>query len=155
MKKIHSKQQHGAALLEALISILIFSMGIIALLGLQAAAIKNSGDSKYRADATYLANQIIGQIWVDKNNAAAIQAYAHNPAGAIVCSPTVAASANGNVTAWLAKTNALLPGASGVKQQITIGGIVNNAFPVTVTVCWRAPQETTDHNFVVTAQINV
>ena len=152
MKKIHPKLQHGSALLEAMISILIFSMGILALLGLQAAAIKNSGDAKYRADATYLANQIIGQMWVDT---ASISAYAHNPTGTVVCSPTVAASSNANVTAWLAKTNALLPGASGIAQQITIGVINNNAYPVTVTVCWQAPQETTPHNFVVRAQINV
>ena len=152
MKKIHSKQQHGSALLEAMIAILIFSMGIIALLGLQTAAIKNSGDAKYRADATYLANQIIGKMWVDRVN---IAAYAHNTAGS-ACSPTVTASTNLDVTAWLAQTNALLPGASGIRQQITINLLTpDNVRPVTVTVCWQAPQEGTPHNFVVNAQINI
>ncbi|MGV8934225.1 MAG: type IV pilus modification protein PilV [Gallionellaceae bacterium] len=154
MKKIHLKLQHGSALLEALISILIFSMGILALLGLQAAAIKNSGDAKYRADATYLASQIIGQMWVDRIN---IATYAHNPSPPSAnCAPTVAASTNNNVVSWLAQTNALLPGASGVRQQITINPITpDNVRPVTVTVCWQAPQELTPHNFVVNAQINI
>ena len=63
-----SAKQQGSVLLEGLIAILIFSMGILALVGLQAAAIKNSSDAKYRADASYLANQIIGQMWADRAN---------------------------------------------------------------------------------------
>lgn len=57
--------QGGVILLEALIAILIFSMGILAVIGLQAASIKNTNDAKYRAEASYLANQIIGKMWVD------------------------------------------------------------------------------------------
>lgn len=60
--------QGGVILLEALIAILIFSMGILAVIGLQAAAIKNTNDAKYRAEASYLANQIIGKMWVDTTN---------------------------------------------------------------------------------------
>lgn len=57
--------QEGASLLEALVSILIFSIGIVALMGLQAASLKNVADSKYRADAAFLANQLIGQMWTE------------------------------------------------------------------------------------------
>lgn len=62
--------QKGAVLLEALIAILIFSMGILALVGLQAAMLQNTTDSKFRADASYLAQQQIGRIWADPANAA-------------------------------------------------------------------------------------
>jgi type IV pilus assembly protein PilV len=55
--------QQGAVLLEAMIAILIFSMGVLAIVGLQAAMIKNTSDSKYRADASYIAQKMIGQIW--------------------------------------------------------------------------------------------
>lgn len=144
------KRQHGSALLEALIAVLIFSMGIIALMGLQAVSIKNSVDAKYRADAAYLANQIIGQMWVDRSN---LDSYAHYPNGA-VCAPTGAASALAGVTAWLAQTTAALPGATGAKQQITVTTPLANTRQVTVTVCWQGPQEATPHNFVATAQIN-
>lgn len=151
MKQAHPTQQHGSSLLEALIAILIFSVGILALVGLQAASIKNSSDAKYRADAAYLANQIIGQMWVDRGN---IPLYAHNPVGP-ACNPTAAASANTNVTDWLAQTSTLLPGAASAKQQITVGALTaSSAWPVTVTICWQGPQETTAHNFVATAQIN-
>lgn len=144
------KRQQGSVLIEALIAVLIFSMGIIALMGLQAVSIKNSVDAKYRADAAYLANQIIGQMWVDRSN---LDSYAHNPTGA-VCAPTVAASAHANVTAWLAQTAAALPGATGAKQQISVATPLANTRQVTVTVCWQGPQEATPHNFVATAQIN-
>lgn len=62
--------QNGAVLLEALIAILIFSMGILALVGLQAAMLQNTTDSKFRADASYIAQQQIGRIWADPANAA-------------------------------------------------------------------------------------
>jgi type IV pilus assembly protein PilV len=66
---IKSKQQ-GVVLLEALISAVIFSMGILALVGLQAAMLQNTTSSKFRADASYIAQQRIGQMWSDPANAA-------------------------------------------------------------------------------------
>jgi len=57
--------QQGVVLLEALIAILLFSMGVLAVVGLQAAMIKNTADSKYRADAAYIAQQRIGLMWSD------------------------------------------------------------------------------------------
>lgn len=57
--------QSGAFLLEALIAILIFSFGILGIVGLQAKAIRFTNDSEYRAEATYLANSLISQMWSD------------------------------------------------------------------------------------------
>ena len=52
------KEQRGSILLEALIAILIFSMGILALMGMQATAINTVAESKYRSNAGFLANRI-------------------------------------------------------------------------------------------------
>lgn len=60
--------QQGLVLLEAMIAILIFSMGILAIVGLQAAMIKNTADSKSRVEASYIAKQRIGLMWSDPNN---------------------------------------------------------------------------------------
>jgi type IV pilus assembly protein PilV len=60
--------QRGIVLLEALVSILLFSMGVLALVGLQAAMIKNTSDSKFRAEASYIAQQRIGAMWADPDN---------------------------------------------------------------------------------------
>jgi len=52
---LKSKTQQGIALLESMIAILIFSMGILALAGLQGVLVKNTSDAKYRAEATFIA----------------------------------------------------------------------------------------------------
>lgn len=147
-------KQRGMMLIEGLIAILIFSLGILSIVSMQAASIKGSADSKYRADASLLANQIIGQMWVDQGLASInLTNYAHNPvAGATACTPGGAPSGNVNVTAWLADVAATLPGATAANQQIIITPLTN---VVTVTICWQAPQDTGPHNFVTSAQINL
>lgn len=62
------KKQKGIALLEALIAVVIFSFGMLGLAGLQAAMIKNTSDAKYRAEATFVAQQKLGEIWTDASN---------------------------------------------------------------------------------------
>jgi type IV pilus assembly protein PilV len=62
------KRQSGVMLIEALVGILIFSIGILALIGMQGAAIKNTTDARYRSEASFLATQIIGHMWVDITN---------------------------------------------------------------------------------------
>lgn len=57
--------QQGVILLEALIAILIFSMGILAIVGLQAAMVKSTADAQYRAEASYIAQQALGAMWAN------------------------------------------------------------------------------------------
>jgi len=61
-------RQRGSSLLEALITVLIFSVGILGILGLEAAKIKDTNDAKYRLDASFIAQQRLGQLWADPNN---------------------------------------------------------------------------------------
>jgi type IV pilus assembly protein PilV len=63
-------KQRGIVLLEGLIAILIFSFGVLAMVGMQAASVRHTTDAKYRVDASFLANQSIGQMWADRNNLA-------------------------------------------------------------------------------------
>ena len=55
--------QRGSFLLEALIAVLIVAFGILGLIGLQARAIQNVDDAQYRAEAAFLANSLLGQMW--------------------------------------------------------------------------------------------
>lgn len=59
------RAQSGVAMLEALVAILLFSMGVLALVGLQSAMLKNTSDSKFRADASYIAQQWVGMMWAN------------------------------------------------------------------------------------------
>lgn len=67
--------QQGAVLLEALISVVIFSFGILALAGLQTVMIKNTDDAKYRAEATFIAQQKLGEIWTNARNFGSLADY--------------------------------------------------------------------------------
>ena len=58
-------KQRGGFLLEALVGILIFSFGILGLVGLQANAIRHVNDAQYRGEAVYLASTIVGRMWTD------------------------------------------------------------------------------------------
>ena len=60
--------QHGGSLLEALITVLIFSVGILGIVGLEAAKLKDTSDAKYRLDSSFIAQQRVGQMWADPNN---------------------------------------------------------------------------------------
>lgn len=70
-RKISTRTQQGMALLEGLIAILIFSIGILSIVGLQAVNLKQATDAKYRLDASFLANQTVGMMWADRENLAA------------------------------------------------------------------------------------
>ena len=125
--------QRGVMLLEALIAILIFSVGILGLIAMQAQAVNFTADAKYRSDAAFLADEIIGQMWVDQTNLAT---YA-NPGGT---APALAT--------WVAKVNSTLPGATVTAPTIAIAGT-----QVTVSVFWQPPSATSGHSYTVIATI--
>ncbi len=130
--------QRGATLLEAMVGILIFSLGILALVGMQALAIKQVNDAKYRADASFLANQLIGEMWVNRTNLAN---YDYAGSG----TPPTALSS------WVASVESGLPGVTTASNRptVTVAGTT-----VTVTVFWQPPAATTPHNHVTIAYIN-
>jgi type IV pilus assembly protein PilV len=128
-------------LLEALIGILIFSAGIIGLIGLQAASIRSTSEAKYRADAAFLANKVISQMWVDNNLALAAT---YNGTGG---------TGGPGYAAWLAEVTSNstgLPGTTGANSP-TIAVGANNT--VTVTVRWQRPGDPLVHQYVTTTQI--
>jgi len=131
-------RQRGATLLEALIGILIFSIGILALVGMQALAIKHMSDAKYRSDAAFLANEIIGQMWV---NRASLGSFAYPGAGA----PPVA------IDSWVTSIQNALPGVTAAANLpiIAVAGTT-----VTVTVRWQLPGGLDVHRHITMAYIN-
>jgi type IV pilus assembly protein PilV len=147
-------QQTGFMLLEALFAILIFSMGILALVGMQAAAINNVADAKYRSTAGFLANQIIGSVWATRLNAniaSASNVIAGSPVPTFACNPCTATNGNNYTQAWA---------ASGVAANLPSGqaAIALNGAQVTVTVQWTPPTHNASpsvtHRHVTTAFIN-
>jgi type IV pilus modification protein PilV len=153
-------RQQGVTLIESMIAILLFSMGILALVGMYAAATSRTSDSQYRVEAANFANRIVGQIWadVDRSTSAALTnsllAFQHRPANG-GCAFAGNPSANAAVTQWVNDITAAgtgLPGATQTMQQILVD--TANANRVTVTVCWQMPSDTSPHRHVVVSNIN-
>jgi len=90
------KAQRGMALIEVLVAVLIFSIGVLAAIGLQATAIHNVTLSKERLDAALVANQQLGKMWTDPANLVAVtnQAVPSLPNGRlnVTVTPTTDAS---------------------------------------------------------------
>lgn len=62
--------QNGSVLIESLVALVIFSMGVLALVGLQSAMIKNSSDNRYRAEAQLIAQTHIANMMAYGGDAA-------------------------------------------------------------------------------------
>ena len=62
--------QEGFALLEALVAMLVFALGILGMVGLQASMTREQTSAKLRSDAAYLASELVGTMWGDLANLA-------------------------------------------------------------------------------------
>lgn len=119
-------KERGSMLLEALVAIVIFSIGVLALIGLQTTAVRSSADAKYVTDASLAANRVIGLMWADKNN----------------LSSYVTTNLAGTSSNWVGDA---LPNGTGT---IAVNGTL-----VTVTVNWRIGANGTTRNYTTTTNI--
>jgi len=133
MSRHLQRREKGVMMIEVLIGILIFSIGILAMLGMQTLAMRASIDSKYRAEAGFLANEIVGVMWGDPANLASY-----------VAPGTCSATSRCNV--WLTRVQNTLPG--GIAPTITV---TNRQ--VQVVVQWQGPGQGTPSNHTMVAQI--
>lgn len=139
-------QQGGMMLLEALIAILIFSIGILGIVGLQATAVQQSTEARYRSEAAHLAEQLIGTMWTSNREVTALQAQFNTCGDALSCP---------GYQSWFARVSTTLPGvvaSSPTEPAVNVDG----TGIVTISVFWRSPGEPADepaHRFDVQAQI--
>ena len=57
-------RQSGSFIIEAIISLLLFAVALIGLLGLAAQGINQVGQSKSRSDAAFLVGELFADMWV-------------------------------------------------------------------------------------------
>ncbi|CAB1368043.1 type IV pilus modification protein PilV [Denitratisoma oestradiolicum] len=158
MLTITPYRQSGIVLIEALMGILIFSLGILSMVALQATAISAQNDAQFRIEAANLADRIIGEIDlnVDRTSSATLQnslvAYAHQAATDATCAFSGDASANQQVIDWLADVATQLPGSAATMQQIAVTTAAFNQ--VTVTLCWQTAADATPRRHTVIAYVN-
>jgi type IV pilus assembly protein PilV len=126
------QSQRGIALLEVLVAILIFMLGVLGLIGLQGSMTRAQTESKVRADAAYLASEVIGRMWADVVN---VSAYA----GTDSCTAS-------SCTEWRSKVEKVLPSGDAV---ITVDSLTGD---VSVTVTWTTP-DGHSHKYVTSTTI--
>ncbi len=140
-KPLHTPQT-GFTLIEVMVSILIFSIGIVALVGMQSAMISNSIDASNRIQASSLANQLIGQMWVSRGvNDINLNTYDTADGGS---RPT-----GHFLDSWLNNVQVSLPGSSGSNAPI----VRVTGSDVSITIRWQLPSDTQVHSYVTTAVI--
>jgi type IV pilus assembly protein PilV len=129
------EEQGGLAILEALIAVLLFSLGLLGMAGFQAASIKAQDEAKKRADAAFVANQIVGDMWsIPKEQLS-------------TCAGTFTKGTTGCGNApWGDRIDQTLPGGQAE--------VVVNATQVTVTLTWTTPGVTEEHRYVHLANVS-
>lgn len=121
--KPKSSSVRGVVLMEALIGILIFSIGVLGLVGLQASMARAQTGTKIRAEAVLLANEVVGLMWADRQQ----NFSKYNPSSCAGHAPC---------KAWQEKVKRSLPGGVGAVQYDAA-----NLSQVQVTVSWTLPDE--------------
>jgi type IV pilus assembly protein PilV len=139
----------GFTLVEVLVAMVIFTLGVLGMVRLQAAAVKMSTDARQRAEASFLADQLLARMLISDPATAAT--FAHRPDGIIPCAPTGAASTNAQVLQWLAEVTAAFPRASADEQQVVVSGVPANE--VVVRLCWRNSETDTPHTLEVSNKV--
>jgi type IV pilus assembly protein PilV len=117
MRRVAARRpQGGMALMEALVAILIFSFGILGLIGLEASAINFSADSEDRNRAALFANDVASSMWL---------------AGTV----TVPAA---TLTTW--QTNIANAAGTGLTNgTIAIAAVAGTTNAADITITWKAP----------------
>jgi type IV pilus assembly protein PilV len=129
MKRIPSPRiagaQRGIALMECLMAMLIFSVGLLGLLGLEARVMNISVDSENRSRATMIAGEVASQMWLNNTvlgtdpNVQAAGANANDqtqgglPGGAVTVTAVPATTNAADITVtWHEVSDAAGPGSS-------------------------------------------
>ncbi len=141
-------QSHGVSMIENLIALLVISIGLLGLAGLQASTLRNATDATYRATAVQQAKDMVNRIIVNTagvtaGNYSAIPPAPPSPAtfcDAATC--TAAQLAVFDAWEWNTANTNMLPGGGGTVVGIPLAipspnpSLVSTLF--TVTVRWDA-----------------
>jgi type IV pilus assembly protein PilV len=130
--------QSGGSLLEGLLAILLFSIGMLSLLMLLSAALVETGNARYRSEASLLASDLITQMWTGDRSLTELRARFTEPESE-------------DYQRWLATVHSRLPGTSGTTNLPTIS--IDDERRVRIQMRWQAPGDGKNHQLVTVATI--
>ena len=139
------RHQQGVFLIEALIAILIFALGILGMISMGTTAISSQSDAQMRTEAVNFAGEIASKIALNVDRTpgqfdASLAAFQHLPTAAY-CTFTGSASSHPMVLDWIGRMTGAggLPGATATSESIQVTPSPSGNNMVTVTVCWKPP----------------
>ena len=153
--------QRGFFLIEAMVAILIFALGILGLVAMGGTAVSSQSDAQYRTEASSLADAIAGEValGIDRtsqaNKAASLLNFAHqansgaDDAAGALCVQRRGRSMPVPRPAWRRCSSRAanlgpgpgLPGATAANQQIFVDA-PGNFNRVVITLCWKTASDT-------------
>lgn len=111
----NGRKSRGVTLVEVLVALVVFSVGLLGVVGLQARALQLSVDSEDRSRAALLANEIVSEMWAQQSTTLPVS----------------------TVDAWRARVQD--PVVSGLPQSDGAVSPPDADGVVTVTITWRSP----------------
>lgn len=128
------RHRRGSVLIEGLLAIIVFSTGLVALLLLLSAALRESGNAQYRSEASLLAADLIARMWTGERSLPALQS-------------RFGRADSSEYQAWLARVQATLPGVSASRNMPQLAIATDRS--VTLTLRWQPPGDADAHQLVV------
>lgn len=130
--------QSGGSLLEGLLAIVLFSVGLMSLLMLLSASLIETGNARYRSEASLLTSDLIAQMWTGERSLTELRARFTNPE-------------SDDYQNWLATVHSRLPGSSGTTNLPTIS--IDDQRQVKILIRWQAPGDGKTHQLLTLATI--
>lgn len=157
-------RQRGILLIEILVAVLLFVLGILGLVKAMTISQSAQSDAKYRAEAANFASSIVQtmRVTADSTTAAtfktSLEGFQHLATTDSACAFSGTASTNTAVTDWVAAVRtgaANLPGSTAAMQQVVVDTNAASGFnKVTVTVCWQSPNDLQPRRHTYSAYVN-
>lgn len=134
-------RQGGVTMIEALVTLAIFSFGLLGAAGLMLSGINRSNVANMRSIATMQANEMVDRMRANgdgvRTNEYGAASYAAAPTSCSTDCETGTCSAgeiaNYDACKWNQRNAALLPSGRGVLQETVTGGTVHT---FDIAVCW-------------------
>ncbi len=132
------RRLRGSTLVEGLLAIVIFSVGLVGLLTMLSAAMVDGANAQYRSEAGLLASDLVGRMWTGDRSLAGLRLRFGDPNSV-------------EYDDWRRRVQAVLPGVTDVANvpQVRIG----EQRDVTITLGWQAPGEAAPHQLLVHTRI--
>lgn len=141
------KFQGGATLIEALIAIIVFALGMLGQVAFMMNAMQNTQQSRYRAIASYYAEEIIGL---------AISDIANRSRYKIGTSSTCTDSSFSSCTDWLSRVKGDLPQTSSTIISVEYDDTTTSTTfgRMKVTIQWKGP-DSAAQQLISTTNLNL